>query len=354
MRIAIDARAATETAAGRGRYLRGLLERLAALPFDHEVQLFGTQPWACPAIDADARMRWTVTALPPRLWPFAIAARSRRADVVLSGSSYLLSALTPRRAVTIVYDLAPFDRRYGDAPGAGFERVTAPLAVRRPGAFAAISETTARDFAARFPKARDRVHVVTPGGDPAFTPEGPSATRERPYVLAVGTLEPRKNLPRLIEAWSRVDPAVRGDAELVLAGGRGWESEATLAAAAADDGAVRALGFVADEELPALYRGAIALAYPSLYEGFGLPVLEALQSGTPVLTSRASSLPEVAGDAALYVDPEDPADIAAGLERLLADADLRARLAAAGPARAAHFDWTASARQMLALLEAPS
>jgi alpha-1,3-rhamnosyl/mannosyltransferase len=167
-------------------------------------------------------------------------------------------------------------------------------------------------------------------------------------VLAVGTLEPRKNLPRLIAAWTRLPEELRSAHALALVGPRGWDDEEVLAAARA--AGVRLLGRVGDAQLHALYANATAFAYPSLYEGFGLPVLEAMAAGAPVLTSLSSSLPEVAGDAALLVDPRDTAAIAAGLERLLRDAGLRERLRVAGRARAAAFSWERTARETHALL----
>ena len=166
-----------------------------------------------------------------------------------------------------------------------------------------------------------------------------------------GTLEPRKNLPRLIEAFAGLEREVRGQFSLVLVGAAGWETDATFAAVAEHRELVRTLGYVPDEELACLYRHAELLCYVSLYEGFGIPVLEAMRSGTAVLTSSVSSMPEVGGTAARYVDPLDVADIRRGLRELLVDLSLRASLAAAGIARAAQFDASDSARVVLATLE---
>jgi alpha-1,3-rhamnosyl/mannosyltransferase len=170
-------------------------------------------------------------------------------------------------------------------------------------------------------------------------------------VLVTGTLEPRKNIPRLIEAFVGLDEGLRRGWTLVLAGAPGWETDSTFAAVSAHASLVRTLGYVPDDELACLYRGAEVFAYVSLYEGFGIPVLEAMQSGTAVLTSSVSSMPEVGGDVARYVDPRDLGDIRRGLGELLADPGLRRRCGAAGIVRASSFRWSETARTVLTVLE---
>jgi glycosyltransferase involved in cell wall biosynthesis len=179
------------------------------------------------------------------------------------------------------------------------------------------------------------------------------------YFLYVGTIQPRKNLMRLIEAFAQVtqatDPNLQSticNLKLVIAGKRGWLTE-SIERRAAELGVseqVRFAGYVADDDLPALLSGALAFVFPSLYEGFGMPVLEAMACGAPVLASNTSSLPEVAGDAALLVDPADTTALAGGLTRLAVDAELRAELHARGLARAAAFTWDRCAAETLAVL----
>jgi len=188
----------------------------------------------------------------------------------------------------------------------------------------------------------DRLRLVPWGvragaADPAGIPTIRRRYRlDRPFVLFVGTVEPRKNLRRVIDAFRRFD---RTDLELVLAGPQGWKED--LGAAVA--GRVRWLGAVPRDDLAYLYAAADAFVYPSLAEGFGLPVLEAMAQGTPVVTSAGTATEEVAGEAALLVDPTDVDAIAAGLMRVLDDAELAATLRSAGPARAATFTWDRSA-----------
>jgi glycosyltransferase involved in cell wall biosynthesis len=175
-----------------------------------------------------------------------------------------------------------------------------------------------------------------------------------PYFLYVGTVQPRKNLVRLIEAYASLVHLQRPSPipQLAIAGKRGWLTEAierrTSELGVADQ--VRFTGYVADDDLPALLSGALAFVFPSLYEGFGMPVLEAMACGTPVLTSTTSALPEVAGDAALLVDPDSTAAIAAGLAQLTGDPALRDDLSARGRARAATFTWDSCADRTLAVL----
>ncbi len=356
LRIAIDARAAAEVPAGRGRYVRELLRALAALDADHRFALYARTPWEDPALDGDARFRWRIVAAGEPQWSALAAFRAgRECDVVLATNSYLLAALARVPAVATVFDLTPFRRDVVLPRGAGFERVTLPLAIRRAAHLLPISQATRDDLVARFPRAASKATVVELAADAAFAAEGePVAPRyglEKPYVLALGTLEPRKNLPRLIEAFAGLAPELRETHELVLVGGSGWSTGEIDASIARNREHVRPLGHVPDADLPGLYRDAALFAYPSLFEGFGLPVLEAMTAGVAVLTSNVSSLPEVGGDAVRYADPQDVGAIRAGLDALLRSPAERARLAAAGRARAAGFSWERTARETLALVE---
>ncbi len=205
----------------------------------------------------------------------------------------------------------------------------------------------------------ERVHTVRLGFDGASRPPGdaaPDAARGRAvaghdrYVLAVGTIEPRKDFPTLVAAMAEVaatDPGLR----LVVAGGNGWGTEAFEAALAAHHQTERVvrLGYVSDRDRADLVAGARCLAFPSIYEGFGLPPLEAMSLGTPVVTTTAGSLPEVCGDGARYVAPGDPAELAAALVEVDTDDDLRHRLIEAGHRNVERFSWDDMAEEMAAL-----
>jgi alpha-1,3-rhamnosyl/mannosyltransferase len=352
--VGIDARAAAEVPAGRGRYVRELLTALAARTGDDDVRylLYAREPWG----DLDpARFAWRRIGLPDPAWHVAAAARaSREADVFLSTNSYLTAWFTWIPTAIVVYDLVPFvDRGNAKTSSARIEQATIRPALWRAAALPCISEATRADLVRLFGRARGKDSVIPLAADAGFSAPvaapGHPALEGKPYVLAVGTLEPRKNLERLMEAWWSLDESARGDAVLALVGPVGWDA-APILAAARDRGA-HLLGRVSEDELRALYAGASAFAYPSLYEGFGLPILEAMAAGAPVLTSTVSSLPEVAGDAALLVDPFDVGAIAAGLARLLGDAALADDLRARGWARAAEFSWARTAAETLELLK---
>jgi glycosyltransferase involved in cell wall biosynthesis len=351
--VGIDARAAAEVPAGRGRYVRELLAALERLEEARDVRfvLYARERWG--ALDPE-RFAWRLVGLPDPAWHLAAAARaSREVDVLLSTNSYLTAWFCRKPTAVVVYDLVPFvDRQNAKTSSARIEQATIRPALRRAAALPCISEATRADLARLFPYAESKATMIPLAADPAFSAPvaapGHPALKGQPYVLAVGTLEPRKNLERLIAAWSAMDERARAGHVLALVGPIGWDA-APIVAAARDHGA-QLLGRVSEDELRALYAGASAFAYPSLYEGFGLPILEAMAAGAPVLTSNVSSLPEVAGDAALLVDPTDVDAIGTALTRLLAHPALAEDLRARGRARAALFSWERTARETLALL----
>jgi len=232
-----------------------------------------------------------------------------------------------------------------------------PRALRQVTRWVAISAFTAAEAAAEFGLEHGRIAVVPLAVSPAFRPVEAEAAApvlarhglaDAGYILAVGTLEPRKNLERLAAAHAALPAPLRRRFPLALAGSIGWggvEAGPQLARGIAA-GEVRLLGRVGEAELVALYARAAAAAYVSLYEGFGLPVLEAMACGTPLVHSATTAVAETAGDAGLAVEPADPAAIAAGLASVLEDARLAARLRTAGLARAAEFGWDRTARRL--------
>jgi glycosyltransferase involved in cell wall biosynthesis len=230
--------------------------------------------------------------------------------------------------------------------------------VRRARAVIAISDFTRDEVVRLLHIPAERIHVTYPGVDGSFRPYPPDQVaafrRQRGlperYILYVGNLEPRKNLPRLVEAYAQLSYL---EIPLVLAGARGWGYAELFQRVEELDLAGQVLfpGFVPPEELPLWYNGAIALVFPSIYEGFGLPPLEAMACGTPVLTSNASSLPEVVGEAGLQVPPNDVEALAAALQRLVQNAELRADLRQRGWERARHFTWERMAQETAALYQ---
>jgi alpha-1,3-rhamnosyl/mannosyltransferase len=346
MRVGVDARPAAEVPGGRGSYVRELLRALARLGSEHEFVLFARRRWE----DLGAGFSWRLVRGREPLWNLraARAASAEGCDVYLTTDSYPTAWFLRVPSVLMLHDLIAFDRtRLPNRRDSLIQRATLPLALRRATAVVCPSAATARDLAQRFPGAG--AEVVALAAAERFDSAGPG--REGDYVLAVGTLEPRKNLPRLIEAYAGLPKPVRAGRPLLLAGAVGWDEEETLAAVAAHDGLVRRLGYVPDAELPALYRGADVVCYVSLYEGFGLPVLEAMSCGAAVLASATSALPEVGGDTVRYVDPTDVESIRAGLTSLLADPEERLRLGRRAAERARRFSWRKTAEETLAVLE---
>ncbi|RME31003.1 MAG: glycosyltransferase family 1 protein, partial [Thermoflexia bacterium] len=279
------------------------------------------------------------------------------ADLV-HGPVYVVPLATSLPAVVTVHDLSflrfphffrPANRLYLSL----FTR----LSVRRARRVLAVSFHTAKETERLLGIRGAKLRVVYHGVDPVFRPLPPEEVaafrirQELPeqFVLYVGTLEPRKNLVRLVQALARFPETDRPF--LVLAGARGWCDEEIFATVERLNLGDRVLfpGYVPNEELPLWYNAARVFAYPSLYEGFGMPVLEALACGTPVLTSETSSLPEAAGDGALLVDPNDVGAIADGLHRLLTDQVLRETLRERGLAHAARFSWARTALETVAL-----
>jgi glycosyltransferase involved in cell wall biosynthesis len=241
------------------------------------------------------------------------------------------------------------------------ERVV-PRSITRADRVLADSIHTRSDIVSHFGVSPDKIEVLYSGFAARFRPEPEPGEwqrlqsrygiDDRPYVLSVGTLQPRKNYVRLIRAFSALRPeAMKPGTQLVIAGGWGWLYDDILAAAEEHGERVRILGFVDEADLPALYRSAALFAFPSLYEGFGLPVLEAMACGVPVVCSNASSLPEVAGDAALLVDPVDTDGLAGAMGRVLEDGELREEMIARGLVQAARFTWDGAARQLMAVLD---
>jgi glycosyltransferase involved in cell wall biosynthesis len=237
-------------------------------------------------------------------------------------------------------------------------RATMPLYCRRATTIIAISEATKADLIHFYSIDSAKINVIPEAAAPRFVPQDTElveAVRRRHglpprYVLAVGTIEPRKNLARLVDACGPLLDEGLLDG-LVLVGSKGWLYEGFFQHLEASPYRNKVIlpGFVADEDLPAVYGGALVTAQPSLCEGFGLPVLEAMACGSPVCASGTSSLPEVGGDAARYFDPEDTEEMTAVLRALLVDADLRHTLSQRGLERAALFSWRRTAEQTLAV-----
>ena len=360
MRIAVDARPLGPPLTGIGVYTAALLERL--LDTDHQWCLYADRalaegPWAeHPAV----RIRHGDPA-PQSLGSLAVAnrdylrwAREDKVDLFWSPRHhlpFLLPASLP--GVVTVHDLVW--RRHPETMsfrGRLLERAAMARSLARASRIIAVSEFTAREIAHFYPAAATRCTVIHEAGRALGDPVPPEL--DFPFFLFVGTREPRKNLSTLIRAFAMA--VKEGDLphRLVLVGAAGWGGVDVETEAARLDIANRVLvkGYVDEPALAGLYAGATALVMPSKYEGFGLPVVEAMARGTPVIVSDRAALPEVAGGAGLLVDSEDPGAIAAALTSVGSDDSLRDTLSQRALRRAEDFSWDRAAAETLALLEA--
>jgi glycosyltransferase involved in cell wall biosynthesis len=351
--IGLDARAATEVKAGRGRVVRELLVALAKRSDPHAYRCYARIPWQEPL---NERFVWISMDTPDPLWHAQVAARANaECDVFLSSNSYLTVPLLRIPAVAVVHDLIAFNRAMRpNRRSSAIERLTLGPAVRRAAALWCTSQATADALLERYPAARGKVNVIPLAVAPSLARQADGEAAELPspgFVLAVGTLEPRKNLPRLVAAYASLPLELQQAHPLVVAGAHGWSVRPTIAALASLGNRCILLGHVSDAALSELYGRCAVFCYPSLGEGFGLPVLEAMAAGAPVLTSRVSSLPEVGGDAVEYCDPESQASIGDGLRRLLDSPVLRSELSRRATKRAVLFSWDRTATDVVEMLE---
>lgn len=273
------------------------------------------------------------------------------------GSAFVIPLLSTRPMVVTVHDLTfllfpsvhEWIKRY-------YFPAIIRAAVNKARYVLAVSESTRNDLHRLLPASRGKtvVTLLAARGLPADRPRALTQdhvnNRGGHYVLFVGTVEPRKNLERLIAAWRSVAPRDKGDTRLVIVGATGWLVDNMLSRFSSED-AIEFKGFVGDDDLARLMRRAMALVYPSLYEGFGLPVLEAMALGIPVLTSNIGATRELADGAALLVDPSSIPSIREGLSRLLKDEVLRRQLSQSGFERATFFSWERTAAETLAVIE---
>ncbi len=383
MRIGIDFTAAAQQGAGIGRLTRNIIGALTQIDRHNEYRLL-------VATGSSRKGEWQVGSLGPAFqtsrhpnfrlktvplsdhalavaWhrlrlPLFIELFTGRVDVFHSPDFTLPPVLRARTLVT-VHDLS-FLRLPECFPGGLLRYLEAavPRAVRRADHIIADSHSTRRDVIELLNVPGDKITTIHSGVEPRFRPLTGEADREalaavrrkyalpERFILSVSTVQPRKNYARLIEAFGTLESQLAAhEWHLAIAGGKGWLYEQVFerAQALGLEGRVRFLGFVDDADLPALYNLAQVFVFPSLYEGFGLPPLEAMACGVPVVCSNASSLPEVVGDAALTVDPLDVPGLAEAMRRVAEDESLRASLVQKGLTRAAKFTWSKAAEELL-------
>lgn len=382
MRIGFDATSAVRQGGGIGRYTRELLQTLYSTDAESQYRLFYASRWPIPhPLPGPLPANFHARHLPfddvwlARLWhraqiPLPVETITGPLDVFHSPDFTLPPVRRGTRTLLTIHDLSfirdpdsatPVLRQYLNA--------VVPRSVARADHILADSYATRADLIELYHTPPEKISVLYSGVNAVFRPVSDPAPRaavrakyhlgDSPFILAVGTLQPRKNYVRLIQAFSSLvtrHPSL----VLVIAGGKGWLYDSIFAEVERLKLRARVLfpGFVDDADLPALYSAARVLAYPSLYEGFGLPMLEAMACGTPVVTSTASCLPEVAGEAAICVPPTDVDALAHALDQVVSDESVRAELKVKGLARAKAFTWERAARELVkkyhALLSFPT
>ncbi len=357
MRIGVSCRSLEYASGGVRQYLTSLLDALLALDRENTYVLFHSRPAHMGrfpgarevSLDCANRLAFDWLKLPPALTRHDV-------DVAFFPASNMPPRV-PCKAVATMLDLGYFHTGYRmyRLPDTIYMRWAMAYTARRAQRLLAISEYTKADLMRVLGVPGDRIDVTHLAADARYLsppmPESVAAflrrnALTRPYFLYAGNISPRKNLSTLLEAFSRVRGRVEHD--LVVTGGMAWSEDwdRRVAALGLTD-RVRRLGHVEEDDMPALYAGALAFVFPSRFEGFGLPVLEAQGLGVPVICSNATSLPEVAGDAALTHDPLDAHALAQALERVATDPELRASLSQAGRANVRRFSWEKTARATL-------
>ena len=357
---------ATYRAAGTSRYLMGLLTELRRIDAPERIVAYMSRLHAPGTLAATSRFALRLSPLPTWrpavrilweqfLWPGLLL---RDGIDVVHGPAHALPLGWPGRSVVTIHDLSFLvDPTTFHLANHRYLQTIVRLSVRRATRIIAVSESTRRDIIRYLGAAPERIDVIHEGVSAEFHPRAPdelAAFRAKhglmdAFILFLGTIEPRKNLPRLLEAYAELRRRGRVELPLVIAGGEGPGAAATFlrCESLGLQGSVRFVGFVPEEDKPLWYNSAHVFVFPSQYEGFGLPVLEAFACGTPVVASDRSSLPEVVGDAGLLVDPFDTTALAEAMTQVIEDANLRHRLIAAGQEQAARFSWTAAAEKTL-------
>lgn len=366
MRIAIDAHSIGTGLGGNESYATNLIEALAEIDPVNQYTLYVTRREARKRFNnrwPNFSVRATLPHTPLIRIPVTLSAELRRNPVDVLHVQYTSPPFVPCPVVVSIHDLSfehlpqTFKRRSSTQL-----RMTVPRSARKAAQVIALSEYGRSDMINTYDICPDKVSVIPLAAPDYFAPVEDEKELERvrqtyglekDYILCVGSIQPRKNLSRLIAAYSRLRRARPGGKlpQLVLAGKFAWLYAETLRTIKELElsNSVILTGYVPQADLPALYSGALCFVYPSYFEGFGLPPLEAMKCGVPVVVGNKTSLPEIVGDAGVLVDPFDVDAIAAGIEKVAFDSNLRAQLRVKGLERSRIFNWRETARQTLAV-----
>jgi len=366
MRIGVNLLPFRQQLAGAGRFTKNILENLARLDQRNKYFLFVTEPSKanfqlgvdnftqinCPFSPTSiiSRILWEQLILPWQLLYYRI-------DLLFT-PSVAIPFWTPGKTVTVIHDMIPFHKSVAkySRMRSNYIRAATIKAIKKSDILIAVSETTKREMIQLCDAPEDRIFVCLEGADLKYQKiTSQSVINEGrlkyklpdKFILFVGTLEPGKNLPRLFEAFYQLKKENRIAQKLVIVGAYGWgrlrHYREVLQAPQALKDEIIFTGYVPDEDLPLIYNAADLFVFPSLYEGFGLPPLEAMACGTPVITSNLSSLPEIVGEAGILINPYNTKDLADAIERVLKDDALKKAMIAKGLAQVKKFSWRRAA-----------
>jgi glycosyltransferase involved in cell wall biosynthesis len=352
--ILFDIREISGKPAGVGRIITSLIKAMQSIEPQKEFVLVGD----VPAMPIDIKGKYINLGSSNLLWHIKCARlikNSPEGGTYISVRSPLVPIMVPEKSVFFVNDLISFRYpEYFTLKTRVMETIFTRMALRRVGRIIAISYSTARDIESLCPGAALRTKVVHLAGDSVFRKRLPNSGilnkygLPGKYILTVGTVEPRKNHLALLDAYEMLPGAIRDQYGLVIAGKRGWKCEKIIKRIkqAEAAGRVRYLEYLCDEDLAQVYSGASLFVYPSVYEGFGLPVLEAMNCGAPVIASDNSSLPEVGGDAACYVKHDNYGQLARAMESILTDPKLAEEMSQKGLVQGRKFSWGKTALEI--------
>lgn len=377
MKIYVEGSPLIKERSGVGQYTKRLVEAMTKASPADEFTIFGfrffTKPIPQSVLAAPVQQRFN-RLLPGRVYNLLFKlGLAPPIDLVTTGRpdavwfpNFVVWPVWRRKTKIIVtiYDISFINYpQFASPANLRYMLRFVPRAIRRADRIVTISESSRHEIAKHYNVSPSRIDIVYPAVDDSeYYPRSTTniaAVRTRlglpkKYILFTGTLEPRKNIEGLLSAYSALSEELRQQYSLVLVGGKGWKDESIVGAVnrlcqKGED--IISLGYIADNDLPAIYSGASLFVYPSFYEGFGMPPLEAMACGVPVITADNSSLPEVVGKAGIVVDANDTDHLSAEMARVLNDTKLAASLAEAGLARAKKFSWQASAEKMLKIIK---
>lgn len=363
MRIGIDIHTVGARQTGNETYIRNVLQHMLPMTTEDEFFLYQTKSVELPDWMRQANLKMVRPHNPLVRIPFGFPLALKKDAIDVALFQYVIPPVMSCPAVTVIHDISfEFYPEFFNLLSRKRMQYLIPYAAKQSRHILTVSEYSKKQIIERYNIAEDKITVTYNGVAGMFSPSTDNETLDntlqrfslnKPYILAVGNLQPRKNIERLVRVYAKLRKQGLIEQDLVLVGQMHWQGHAIVEEIRKNGviNHVKTTGYVSDDELVALYNRADLFVYPSLYEGFGLPVIESMACGTPVITSDVSSIPEVAGDAAILIDPHSDDSLSAQLQRLASDISLRSILSDKGILQAKKFNWKTTAEQTLSILQ---